>query len=138
MKKRTIFLVAVVLLTFAACKKKENLSKDLNGTWEVYKYLKDGIDRREIPPYKDSLDHYFIEFTSGGLFTEFNYFINLPDTDTVIVTGNWSFEDRYDRLVLTDTIYYKRTYSIFNLEGDHVELRSGGINRYLRKISDTL
>jgi hypothetical protein len=119
-----MFIAAV-----ASCSKKKE--QNITGTWVVYKLLKDGIDWTNTSPYRDSIINYSITFEEGGNFREYNLFP--PDTDTVIIPGKWSFEDSYQKLVLEDTIYTKRTYFVFNLEGNHVELRRGGLNRYLRK-----
>jgi hypothetical protein len=126
--KRTIILV-IFLAAFASCSNRNE--KNIAGNWVVYKLLKDGIDWTNTSPYRDSIINYSITFDENGDFREYNFFP--PDTDTVIIPGKWSFEDSYQKLVLEDTIYAKRTYFVFNLEGNHVELRRGGLNRYLRK-----
>lgn len=130
MKKITI--IAAVLILVASCNQKKSLTDSLTGKWKVYKLIKDNIDKSSIAPYSDSInDHYTIEFTAGGTFTETYY---LPTAaDTAQIPGNWVFENNNETLTLTDTIYKKRSYTIFNLEGNHVELRRGGENRYLRK-----
>jgi hypothetical protein len=130
MKKISLIIVALVLI--ASCSQKKTLTDNLTGKWKVYKLLKDNIDKTNISPYSDSIkDNYIIEFTAGGTFTE-TYF---PPAvlDTTQIPGNWVFENNNEVLTLTDTIYKKRSYTIFNLEGNHVELRKNGESRYLRK-----
>ncbi|MBP6515515.1 MAG: lipocalin family protein [Chitinophagales bacterium] len=130
MKKIT--LIVAVLILVASCNQKKSLTDNLAGKWNVYKLIKDNIDKTNIAPYSDSInDNYTIEFTAGGTFTETYY----PPvvTDTTQIPGNWVFENNNETLTLTDTIYKKRSFTIFNLEGNHVELRRGGQNRYLRK-----
>jgi uncharacterized protein YceK len=126
---RNIVFALSVVLTLSACSNKKKLTDNLHGTWYVYKYLKDGIDKTAVAPYSDSIRNYTIEFTSGGDFKETNVFA----PDTVILPGKWAFEDNNETLTLTDTVYKSRSYTIFNLEGNHVELRRLGTNRYLRK-----
>lgn len=129
MKKITIILSAILFI--ASCSQKKTLTDNLNGKWYVYKLLKDNIDKTTVTPYSDTIKNYSVEFTSGGTFTE-TY--TLPTiTDTTTVSGTWAFENNNEILALTDTINHKRSYTIFNLEGNHVELRRGGENRYLRK-----
>jgi len=126
---RKLFLVLPLIVLLAACSNKKKLTDNIHGTWNVYKYLKDGIDKTAVAPYSDSIRNYTIEFTSGGDFKETNYFA----PDTVVLPGKWMFEDNNETLTLTDTVYKSRSYTIFNLEGNHVELRRNGTNRYLRK-----
>ncbi len=128
--KRTLILV-LFIAAIASCSKKKDSTQNISGTWTVYKILKDGIDWTNTVPYSDTIRNYAITFSEGGTFLEKNYFP--PDTDSVYIPGTWAFEDTYQKLVLQDTIYKKRTYYIFNLEGNHVELRRDGVNRYLRK-----
>jgi hypothetical protein len=130
MKKIT--LIVAVLILVASCNQKKSLTDSLTGKWKVYKLIKDNIDKTSITPYSDSInDRYTIEFTAGGTFTETYFPPTVPDTTQI--PGNWVFENNNEVLTLTDTIYKKRSYTIFNLEGNHVELRRGGENRYLRK-----
>jgi hypothetical protein len=70
-----------------------------------------------------------VSFTSDGKFIE----QNIWGPDTVLLPGTWEFQDANEKLALSDTVYKKRVYTIFNLEGNHVELRRNGQNRYLRK-----
>jgi hypothetical protein len=129
--KKTFFLV-MLIAAIASCSKKEETTQSITGKWEVYKYVKDGIDWTQYSPYKDSIVNYTITFAEGGTFLEKNYFP--PDTDSVYLPGTWQFQDRYQKLLLNDTVYGDRLYYVFNLEGNHVELRRGGVSRYLRKL----
>ena len=125
--KKLIFLFSALLL-IAGCNNKKTLTANLEGKWYVYKLLQDNIDKTNISPYNDTIRNYTISFTDGN-FTEQNIF----GTDTVILPGTWEFQDANEKLALKDTIYKSRIYTIFNLEGNHVELRRNGQNRYLRK-----
>jgi len=128
--KKTITLLAIIVL-IASCSQKKSLTDSLTGKWYIYKFIKDNIDKTNITPYADTIRNYTVEFTAGGSFTESNFLAS--DTDTTYVKGNWVFENNNELLTLTDTVYKKRSYTIFNLEGNHVELRRGGESRYLRK-----
>lgn len=117
----------------AACNKEKQFSNKLEGEWYVYKILRNNIDVTNIVPYSDTLRNYRITF-SGSSFTECNKFPQ--DTIPVCITGSVKFENQYETLTLTDDSFGVRSYTIFNLEGNHVELRRGGENRYLRKITN--
>lgn len=128
--KKVVFLFVVISLV-AGCDKKKINTDDLSGTWYVYKMLKNNIDVTNIQPYSDTLQNYRITFTDGK-YTECNQFPQ--DTIPVCTGGNWLFDGYYETITLTDTVFGSRTYTLFNLEGNHVELRRNGINRYLRKL----
>ena len=46
--------------------------------------------------------------------------------------GTWSFQKDNGQLLLTDSTN-KRLFTVFNLDGSHVELLKGGYDRYMRK-----
>jgi hypothetical protein len=127
MKKFTLLFAAFLLI--AGCSQKKTLTANLEGNWYVYKLIQDNIDKTATAPYSDTIKNYSVSFTSDGKFIE----QNIWGTDTVLLPGTWEFQDANEKLALTDTVYKKRVYTIFNLEGNHVELRRNGQNRYLRK-----
>ncbi len=128
--KKTIVMLAVIL-SAASCSKEKEYTQKLEGEWYVYKMLRNNIDVTNISPYRDTLRNYRITFSSGA-FTECNQFVG--DTIPVCIGGTWTFENQFETLTLTDSVYTSRSYTIFNLEGNHVELRRNGENRYFRKL----
>lgn len=128
-------LMLLMVFTVASCNKEKIYKENLAGTWYVYKYLLRGIDRtaQYFPPNdtSDALHPYTIAFTEGDEFTEI-----AVGVDTLLVTGTYSFADNLDKIVLEDTIYNKRTYTIFNLTRDHVELVNDSTRRYMRKFAE--
>ncbi len=128
--KKVFFFAAIILLA-TSCSKSKEYTSDLQGQWYVYKELRNNVDVTSVSPYADTLQNYRITF-AGNNFTECNQFPQ--DTIPVCITGTWKFEDSNQSLVLTDTVNGVRSYTIFNLEGNHVELRMDGENRYFRKL----
>lgn len=128
---KRVFFLAAILLVVASCNKGKEFTADLQGQWYVYKMLKNNIDVTAVVPYSDTLHNYRITF-AGNNFTECNQFPQ--DTIPVCISGTWAFKDSYQSVVLTDTINGVREYTVFNLQGDHVELRRNGENRYFRKL----
>jgi hypothetical protein len=136
MKKFLIPIVMLVtVLTVASCNKEKLNKEKLAGTWYVYKYLLYNIDRTDMYfPANDTnsaLHPYTIAFTEGGQFTEI-----AVGADSTVVTGTWVFEDNLEKITLEDTVYNKRTYTIYNLTRDHVELLNDSTRRYMRKFSE--
>jgi hypothetical protein len=112
MKKIT--LIVAVLILVASCNQKKSLTDNLAGKWNVYKLIKDNIDKTNIAPYSDSInDNYTIEFTAGGTFTE-TYYPACSSRYGTQIPGNWVFENNNETLTLTDTIYKKR--SLYHLQ----------------------
>jgi hypothetical protein len=126
--KKTILFLAVIFF-IGSCSQEKKLKDNLTGTWYIYKLLVNGIEKTNVSPFVDTLRNYTIEFTEGGDFIERNVF----PPDSVSNAGKWAFEDNNEKLSLTDSANGKRVFTIFNLEGNHVELRASGRNRYLRK-----
>lgn len=129
-------LAAFLLLVVAAGCNKEKVYKDnLNGTWQVYKYLLHNVDKTVA--WGAQYPGYEIAFTDGGAFTETFY---APDTSSV--TGTYSFTDNDEKLVLENTYLdlsdsttktLKREFTIFNLTKDHVQLRTDSSQYYMSK-----
>lgn len=134
MRKTLPALLAVIIL--AACNKDKIKKEDLVGLWDCYKYLHRNIDRTD--DFKAQNPGYYIRFDESGTFEE-SAIADItvdpqgnPDTTFAVVTGNWEFADN-EKLILTDSVFTKRTYSIFNLQTDHVQLRSDTAQYYLVK-----
>ena len=125
MKKLAVIVVA--LLALASCKDDVKLNDNIQGEWYIYKLIRDNIDKTNL--LQDTLKNYRITF-SGNNYTEQNIF---NTTDTARISGIWEFQDNLATLSMTDTINKTRKFTIFNLEGNHVELRRNGENRYMRK-----
>lgn len=131
--KKVLGSVVLIVAVVAGCNNKKTLTADLTGSWSVYKFINDNIDRTSA--FQDSFPNYTIVFT-GDKFVE-SYAI-APDTfpllpDSAFISGSWHFEQNNGKLILEDSVYTKRTYTIFNLETNHVELRKDVEARYLRK-----
>ena len=151
--KKIISLVAIALvLVIASCNKDKLYTKDLTGTWHVYKYLFRNVD--ETAQWLAANPLYTITFTSDGKFVEK---LNGTVHDTVIngVTyadtsyaasnsGTYSFANHDVNLILTDSTYVlmdtvlvptliNRTYTIFDLSGSNVQLDTDTTQFYLAK-----
>jgi hypothetical protein len=150
MKKLASILLIIVVI--AGCKKKTDIYKEnLNGTWNVYKYLLNNTDKTQ--QFQNQNPNYSISFTEGSAFTEL-----ITNPDSSFTTGTYSFAASDEKLVLTN-VYYTyttdtawvdttnfiidtisishnsaRTFTIFNLTRDHVELKTDSSVRYMKKI----
>lgn len=124
MKKALVVILGVILM--AGCSKNTQFTQDLTGTWYIYKLTLNNIQQDLTA---DSLINYTVTYTSDGHYTEQNIF----GTDTIHNVGTWQFQDSYGKLVMTDTARVQTTYTIFNLQGNHVELLRNGYDRYMRK-----
>ncbi len=151
MKKISGIAVLAVLLVLAACNKDKMFTKDLTGTWHVYKYLYRNVD--ETSQYLAANAGYTISFTSDGKFLErfaavHDTVINgvsYPDTTySGLDAGTWAFANNYNNLVLTDSTLVlndtvlvstlrKRTYTIFDLTGSSVQFDTDTTQEYLAK-----
>lgn len=139
--------VLLLLVMAAGCNKEKIYTDNLQGDWEVYKYLLYNVDRTTL--YNTQYPGYKITF-SGSNFTE-TY--GTPDTTTI--TGSYVFEDNDEKIVLSYITYTytpvtdtsgnvvdsievphnkKREYTIFNLTKDHVQLRNDSSQLYMRKL----
>lgn len=133
--KKTL-LAALALITLAACNKDKIKKEDLVGIWDCYKYLLHNIDRTDV--FLAQHPGYYIQFGEDGKFVESSVAaitvdsLGNPDTTFTMVTGDWSFADN-EKLILTDTIFDERELTIFNLQTDHVQLRSDSSQYYLVK-----
>ena len=145
-------IVTLLLLTaiFAGCNKEKIYKENLNGVWQVYKYLLYNVDKTQ--QFQNQHPNYTISFTEAGAFTEF-----LTNPDSTYINGTYSFTDNDEKIVLThidytfttdtswiDTVSYNidttfiphtvvRPYTIFNLTKDHVQLRNDTSQLYLNK-----
>jgi len=145
MKK--ILFILMVFLVLSSCKKKSKFyQEDLQGTWDVYKYLLYNFDKSN--QFEMQYPGYSISFTSDGKFTE-SYAISSGSTDTTRTTGTYSFTDNDEKLALDysylttvidtagDTAYvphsFIRKYTIFNLTKTHVELKNDSTHLYMSK-----
>ena len=131
MKK--LFFVLAALIVLGGCSKQSELTGDITGTWYIYKLTLFNVDQTTQSKFVDTLSHYQITFTNGGQFVE-KTVLNVTTThDTIPNAGTWAFQNNYGQLVLTDSINKTRTYTMLNLQGNHVELLKDGETRYLRK-----
>lgn len=144
MKK--IVLLLAVLVVIAGCNKEKVYKENLNGVWEVYKYLLYNVDK--TASFQNQNPNYTITFTEDGKFTEF-----LTDPDSVYVNGTYGFADNDEKIVLTHTDYsnfsidtlgdttfvpevIEREFTIFNLTRTHVQLLTDSSQRYMNKKED--
>lgn len=150
--KKMISLLLIIIVV-AGCNKEKIYKENLEGTWQVYKYLLYNVDKTQY--FHTQRPNYSISFTSSGAFTE-TVINNVPDTTAV--TGTYSFEDNDEKIVLShfnltyradsiglDTMGYTiydtveirtevlRKYTIFNLTRDHVQLRNDTSQLYMNK-----
>lgn len=148
MKK--IYAILLVVLAVASCSKEKIYKDNLNGVWEVYKYILDNTDKTTT--FQAQHQNYTITFTKEGKFTEF-----VTNPDTTIVDGTYAFAENDEKIVLTniyntllintytdtlmvvhnDTVLVPHTlirkYTIFNLTKDHVQLRNDTSQLYMNK-----
>jgi hypothetical protein len=140
--RKTILPLLVVILVIAGCNKEKIYKDNLNGVWQVYKYLLNNVDK--TLQFQNQHPNYTITFTNDGKFTEF-----LTNPDSVYVSGTYSFTDNDEKIVLEnayntyafdtagDTIFIPHTltraYTIFNLTKDHVQLRNDTSQLYMNK-----
>jgi len=153
--KKILPLLLIVALA-VGCNKEKTYKDNLDGTWEVYKYLYRNVDKSHL---FDSLNYgYTITFTSGGQFTEktiesIDASVLPNDTSFNVTEGSYSFKSNDEKIVLTnadnyvnyvtdtngnvDTLYtpytITREYTIFNLTRNHVQLLTDSSELYLRK-----
>lgn len=139
--------VLLLLVIAAGCNKEKVYTENLQGEWEVYKYLLYNVDRTTL--YNSQYPSYRITF-SGSNYTE-SYVMG----DTATVNGTFSFADNDEKIVLNYKTYTytpvldsannvidsievakdaKREYTIFNLTKDHVQLRNDSSQLYMRKL----
>ena len=140
--RKIILSLLVIIVVIAGCNKEKIYKDNLNGVWQVYKYLLYNVDKTQT--FQNQHPNYTISFTSDGKFTEF-----LTNPDSMYVSGTYSFTDNDEKIVLTntyntftfdsvgDTIYHAhdltRAYTIFNLTKDHVQLRNDTSQLYMNK-----
>ncbi|HWB64720.1 MAG TPA: membrane lipoprotein lipid attachment site-containing protein [Chitinophagales bacterium] len=137
---KRIFIFLLMLVAVAGCKKKETVySDDLQGTWQVYKYLFRNVDQTQ--QFQNQYGGYTITFTNSGTFVESYH--NASDSTTL--NGTYSFTGNDEMLVLEDSTYTlvdtvlvshytKREYTIFNLTSSHVQLRNDSTQLYMSKL----
>jgi hypothetical protein len=149
MKKISGLLLIALVILIAACNKQKVDTKELTGTWHVYKYLYQNAD--ETSQWLLANPLYNITFTSSGTFVEKD---GAMIHDTVIggVTyadttygytnsGTYTFANNYTHLILTDSIYVlqdtvlvhtlvQRNYTMFDLSGSNVQLDSANTSEY--------
>ncbi|MFN8297617.1 MAG: DUF5004 domain-containing protein [Chitinophagales bacterium] len=133
MKKLLAAMLIVVLAT--GCNKEKVYKENLEGEWNVYKYLLGPADKTSL--FNSKYPGYIITFTADGSFTE-----NYNNPDTVKVNGTYSFAENDEKLVLVNdyldpvdstTKTYRREFTIFNLTRDHVQLRTDSSEMFMRK-----
>ncbi|MCW5907987.1 MAG: hypothetical protein KIS94_09025 [Chitinophagales bacterium] len=135
---KRLFPVMLLLLIAAGCGKEKIYKENLNGEWNVYKYLLHNVDRTVL--FQGLYPNYKLTFTESGTFSEF-----YTNPDTVVNNGTYSFTDNDEKILLVHTAYnlvdtllvpyeVKRKYTIFNLTRDHVQLRNDSSQLYLEKI----
>jgi hypothetical protein len=149
MKKISGLLMIALVILIAACNKQKIDTKQLTGTWRVYKYLYQNAD--ETSQWLLANPLYRITFTSNGTFVEKDQ-AAIHDTviggvtyaDTVYGhtnSGTYAFSNNYTHLILTDTILVlqdtvlvptlvQRNYTMFDLSGSNVQLDSANTAEY--------
>ena len=133
MKK--IFAIITAVLLLAGCSQDKQNIANITGKWYVYKWVVNNSDHYSVAPYSDSIKNYNITFSADGHYIEQNAIPNLLGVaDTTYAIGTWAFQNANEYLVLTDTGMHVRTYTIFNLMGNSVELRRASEDRYMRKV----
>ena len=130
---KRFFAVLVVIVLLAGCSQTVQYTNDLTGKWIIYKLIMNNTDVTSRD--QDSIKNYSITFTPDGHYVEQNAVPNSMGvvTDTTYQIGTWAFQNSLEYLVLTDTAMNVRTYTIFNLQSNHVELKRNGEDRYMRK-----
>ena len=142
MSKKLLSLLLIIVLV-AGCSKQKIYKDNLNGVWQVYKYLLYNVDKTNL--FNTQHPGYSISFTNDGKFSEL-----LVNPDSAYVNGTYSFADNDEKIVLEnsfntftldsigDTVYVphtlKRAYTIFNLTKDHVQLRNDTSQLYMEKV----
>ncbi|HLP52521.1 MAG TPA: hypothetical protein VK154_16650 [Chitinophagales bacterium] len=140
---KKLLSILVVLVLIAGCSKEKVYKENLEGTWEVYKYLLYNTDK--TVQFQAQNPNYTISFTNGGTFTEF-----MTTPDSTYVNGTYTFKDNDEKIVLENTYLtfvldtagdsvftshtHKREYTIFNLTRDHVQLRNDSSQLYMDKL----
>jgi len=141
MKK--IISLLLIIIVVAGCNKEKVYKENLNGVWQVYKYLLNNTDKTQ--QFQNQHPNYTITFTDAGAYTEF-----LTNPDSTYVTGTYAFTDNDEKIVLQSTYYtyvtdsigdtistvphiVERPYTIFNLTKDHVQLRNDTSQLYMNK-----
>jgi len=143
MKK--ILALVLVLVVVTGCNKEKTYKDNLNGTWEVYKYLLRNTDK--TTQFKNEHPGYSISFTTDNKFREL-----LTNPDSTYINGTYSFTDNDEKILLENTYntfvidtagdsiftanLVKREYTIFNLTKDHVQLRNDTSQLYLDKVDE--
>lgn len=144
--------VLLLLVIAAGCNKEKIITDNLNGEWEVYKYLLYNVDRTNL--YNTQYPGYRITF-SGTSFTETYGSVDTTSNDTTTITGTYAFADNDEKLVFTHINYsytpildtagnvidsteipttVEREYTIFNSTKDHIQLRNDSSQLYMRKL----
>lgn len=142
---KKIFSLLVIILVIAGCNKEKTYKDNLNGVWQVYKYLHDNVDK--TTQFQTEHPGYSLTMTNDGKFTEL-----VVNPDSTYVNGTYSFADNDEKIVLEnayntftldtagDTLFtlhtVKRAYTIFNLTKDHVQLRNDTSQLYLAKLKN--
>lgn len=140
--KKTLLLLSVILV-IAGCNKEKIYKENLNGVWQVYKYLLRNVDKSAA--FQSKYPNYTITFTEDGKFTEF-----LTNPDSTYVSGTYVFADNIEKIVLTHTdlshfaidtagdttfipMIVERKYTLFNLTKTHVQLLNDTSALYMNK-----
>ena len=133
MKK--LFAAFMLLVVAAGCNKEKIYKENLNGEWQVYKYLLRNVDKTTT--FAATYPDYSITFSESGSFVEY-----YASPDSIVVNGTFSFADNDEKLVLeneyldlTDSTNktYRRECTIFNLSKDHVQLKTDSSQLYMKK-----
>ena len=145
MKK--LFSLVLIILVVAGCNKEKIYKENLEGVWQVYKYLLNNTDK--TVQFQNENPNYTITFTQDGKFSELRV-----NPDSVYVNGSYSFADNDEKIVLDHTYFtytitvdtnglpdtltvshpVERKYTIFNLTRDHVQLRNDTSQLYMNKV----
>jgi hypothetical protein len=153
MKKIISLVVIALVLVIASCNKDKQYTKDITGTWTVYKYLYKNVD--ETAQWMQANPNWNITFNANGTFvlkdngtvhqdTVVNGNPLYDTTYATTTTGTYAFANHYINLVLTDssfavvdsalvTVLVNQTYTIFDLSGANVELSTDTTQFYMVK-----
>jgi hypothetical protein len=126
------FCLFLLILILPGCKKEQTVyQSNIKGTWQVYKYVLYNI--QETGVFQDNYTDYTIKFDGAGNYSEFYH----NSVDTFTPHGTYYFTSYYNTLVLTqsqpDSLV--RTYSVFDLTGSAVQLRTDTSQLYMSKDS---
>ena len=144
---RKLLPVLLLLVIAAGCNKEKIYTDNLQGEWDLYKYLLYNVDRTSL--FDAQNPGYKIVFEGS------NFIERRDSLGSDSIVGSFSFADNDEKIVLLYKTYTytpvldsannvidsievakdaKREYTIFNLTKDHVQLRNDSSQLYMRKL----